>query len=88
MVRYGEVISVEPERITVKVEDGGGDIGKTITVQTNEYTSVQFGMKLMNEPNVKVDLTQWFKTGDYVDMLVEDGQVLVIHRELRPGEQN
>ena len=87
MVRYGEVVSVEPERITVKVKDGGGDIGETITVKANERTSVQVGIGLVNEPGVKVDLTQWFKTGDYVDMLVEDGQVLAIHRELRPEEQ-
>ena len=87
MVRHGEVVSVEPERITVKVEDGGGDIGEIIAVRTNEFTSVQVGMRFVNEPGIKTDLTQWFKTGDYVNMLVKDGQALALHRELRPGEQ-
>lgn len=87
MVRRGEVVSVEPDKLTVKVEKGGGDIGKAITVRTNEYTSVQVGMNFVSEPDKKTDLTQWFKAGDYVDMLVKDGQVLALHRELRPGEQ-
>ncbi|SHJ16078.1 hypothetical protein [Desulfofundulus thermosubterraneus] len=87
MVRHGEVVSVEPDRLTLKVDKGGGDIGKTITARTTEYTSVQIGMGFVNKPGEKLDLTKWFKQGDYVDVLYKDGQALALHRELRPGEQ-
>ncbi|MGQ9513343.1 hypothetical protein [Thermodesulfitimonas sp.] len=87
MVRHGKITSVEPDAVTLKVEKGGGDVGKTITLRTNEYTSVQVGMGFVNQPGRKLDLTQHFKAGDYVDALVKDGQALALHRDLRPGEQ-
>jgi len=87
MVRHGEVITVEPDAIEMKVEKGGGDVGKVIKVRTSEYTSVQVGMGFVNEPGKKTDLTKWFRKGDYVDALVKDGRLLAIHRELRPDEQ-
>lgn len=86
MVRRGEAVEVMPDAIKVKVEKGGGDAGKTITARISEYTSVQVGMGFVNEPGVKLDLTQWFKPGDYVNLLYEDGQALALHRDLRPGE--
>lgn len=87
MVRRGRIASVEPAVLTVKVEKGGGDVGKTIALRTNEYTSVQVGMDFVNQPGRKLDLTQHFKAGDYVDALVKDGQALALHRDFRPGEQ-
>lgn len=87
MVRHGEVVSVEPDKLTMKVEKGGGDIGKTITAKVTEYTSAQIGMGFVNKPGEKLDLTKWFKQGDSVDMLYKDGQAMALHRELRQGEQ-
>ncbi|MDI6710455.1 MAG: hypothetical protein QME76_07185 [Bacillota bacterium] len=86
MVRHGEAVEVKPEAITIKVEKGGGDIGKTVTARVNEYTSIQIGMGFVNKPGEKLDLTRWFKQSDQVDMLYKDGQAMAVHRELRPGE--
>ena len=86
MVRRGKITSVEPDALTIKVEKGGGDIGKTITLRTNEYTPVQVGMNLVSRLGQKLDLTKHFKVGDYVDALVKDGQALALHRDFRPGE--
>ena len=84
--RAGEVVEVAPEKITIKVEKGQDDVGKTISVRTNEYTNIQIGMSFVNRPGDKTDLTEYFKPGDYVHMLMEDGQAFLIYRELRPGE--
>ncbi|RPF49576.1 hypothetical protein EDD75_0393 [Thermodesulfitimonas autotrophica] len=86
MVRRGKVVSVEPDAITVKVEKGG-EAGRTVTYRTNEFTSVQVGMGFVNQPGQKVDLTKHFKPGDYVDLLVKDGQALALHRDFRPEER-
>lgn len=43
VVRCGEVVSVEPDKLTVKVEEGGDDVGQTVTARTTEFTSVQAG---------------------------------------------
>jgi hypothetical protein len=87
MVRHGEVVDVKPEQITVHVTKAQLEQGKTVTYRTNEYTSVQIGMGFVNKPNEKTDLTKWFQKGDQVDLLVKNGQVMALHRELRPGEQ-
>ncbi|MGB9904938.1 MAG: copper amine oxidase N-terminal domain-containing protein [Desulfotomaculales bacterium] len=89
MVRYGKLIAVEPGKVTLKVERGGGDIGQTIDLSINEYTSIQIGIYAfgVNKPGEKTDLTKWFKVGDTVHALVKDGQALSLYRELRPGEQ-
>ena len=82
MLRQGEIVEVQPEEVTVKVNDGGGNIGETVTVTTNEYTSVQVGMAFMNKPGEKTNLTEWFAVGDHIDMLVEDGQALALYQEV------
>ncbi|WP_134642972.1 hypothetical protein [Ammonifex thiophilus] len=87
MVRHGEVQEVRPDSLKVKVEKGGGDVGKEVTARTTEFTSVQVGMGFVNRPGEKVDLTRYFRPGDRVDMLYRDGQALALHRDLRPGEQ-
>lgn len=87
MVRHGKLITAKPNTLTMKVDKGGGDIGKTVALRTSEYTSVQVGMDFVNRPGQKLDLTEHFKVGDYVDVLVKDGQALALHRDFRPGEQ-
>lgn len=87
MARHGEVVDVKPEQITVHVTKAQLEQGKTVTYRTNKYTSVQIGMGFVNKPNEKTDLTKWFQKGDQVDLLVKNGQVMAMHRELRPGEQ-
>ncbi|KYH30536.1 hypothetical protein [Neomoorella mulderi] len=87
MVRHGTITAVEPDKLTLKVEKGGGDIGQTITLATNEFTSIQVGMNFVDKPGQKADLTKWFKAGDTIDALVKDGQALALHREPRPGDE-
>lgn len=88
MLRHGKLVSVEPDVLVIKVVKGGGDIGKTITVRSSEYTSIQVGMGFINQPGQKTNLTKWFKAGDFVDMIVKDNQVLSLHRDFRPGENS
>jgi len=85
MVRSGEIREVQTDAVTIKVEKGGGDIGKTMKYRTNEYTKIQIGMGFI--PEQKVDLTKWFKSGEYVNLMVSDGQAVLVHRELRAEEQ-
>jgi hypothetical protein len=87
MVRHGEAVTIKPEKITIKVEKGGGDIGKTITLGTTEYTSIQVGMGFVGKPGQKTDLTTCFKSGDSVDALVIKDQATALHREFRAGEE-
>ncbi|MFU0783811.1 MAG: hypothetical protein ACFWT2_12115 [Thermoanaerobacterium thermosaccharolyticum] len=86
MARHGEVINVEPDEITIKVLQGGGDIGNTITAKINQFTSVQIGMNFVNKAGETTNLTKYFQKGDLVDMLYKDGQALALHRNLRPNE--
>ncbi|QSZ27601.1 hypothetical protein ACETAC_01410 [Aceticella autotrophica] len=86
MVRHGKIVSVAPDRMEMKVEKGGGDIGKTIKAETTQFTSIQVGTGFVNKPNEKTDLTKWFKEGDTVDMLYKDGQALALHRDPRADE--
>lgn len=87
MVRHGEVVAVEPEKVIVHVTKAQVDQGKTKTYLISEYTSVQIGMNFVNKPGEKTDLTKWFQKGDEIDLLVKDDQAMAVHRELRPGEQ-
>lgn len=88
MVRSGETTSVQADAISVKVEKGGGDIGQTVKYRVNEFTKIQVGSGFVNNAGEKADLTQWFKEGEYVNLMVNDGQAVLIHRELRPKEVN
>lgn len=88
MVRSGETTFVQADAISVKVEKGGGDIGQTMKYRINEFTKIQIGTGFVNNAGEKADLTQWFKEGEYVNLLVSDGQAVLIHRELRPEEAN
>ncbi|NMA64495.1 MAG: hypothetical protein GX964_10745 [Syntrophomonadaceae bacterium] len=87
MVRRGELTDVKPDRVTIKVDKGGGEIGKTVTYHVNEHSSVQIGMNFINNPGQKPDLTEYFAPGDYANLLVKDDQALVVHRELKSKEQ-
>lgn len=86
-VRRGTVASVASDGISIRVVGGGGDIGKTVAFKTTEYTNIQIGMKFINKPGEKTDLTKWFKVEDSVNVLVKDDRILALHRELRPGEK-
>jgi uncharacterized protein YneF (UPF0154 family) len=86
MVRRGEITKITPDSIEIKVEAGGGDIGESISLRTNEYTTLQVGMGFVNESGGKADITEWFTEGDYVNVIASDGQALALHREARPGE--
>lgn len=84
MLRRGRVVNVEPEKLSVRVDEGSS---KTITVKVNESSSVQIGMNFINQSGEKLDMTKWFQEGDLVDLLVEKDQAIALHREVRPGER-
>lgn len=86
MVRRGVIVDITPETLTVKVEEGARDEGKTVTYRVNEYSTVQIGMNFVSQPGKKTDLTKFFKKGDYVDLMVDGKQAVVVHREIRPEE--
>jgi hypothetical protein len=87
MARHGEVLEVRPDAVTVRVERGGGDVGRTIEATVGPLTTVQIGMSFVDKPGEKIDLTEWFRPGDAVDMIYREGRALALRRELRPGEQ-
>ncbi len=87
MTRHGEVKEVTENTITIDIEKSGNKETGKQKYQANEYTSIQIGMQFVNQPGKLINLTQWFKKGDYVNMLVKDGQAVLIHRDLRNGEQ-
>lgn len=87
MTRHGEVTEISENTITVEIDKSGNKETGKQKYRTNEYTAIQIGMQFVNQPGEPGNLTQWFKKGDYVDLLVKDGQAVLIHRSLRSGEQ-
>lgn len=87
MTRHGEVKEVTENTITIDIDKSGSKETGKQKYRGNEYTSIQIGMQFANQPGELLDLTQWFKKGDYVNMLVKDQQAVLIHRDLRNGEQ-
>ncbi len=85
---YGEVVEVEPEKITIKSE-GGDVIGKTVTFETGENTWVKVGFEIVGRPGKKIDLTSYFKPGDKVWIsAIKNNQIIgFLFRESRPGEK-
>ncbi len=81
MVRSGEVKEVKPDELTVNVTEAGDPQykGKTITVKTDQYTSVQNGMDFVSKPGQPTDLTQHIKPGMHVDLLVNGDKAAAIH---------
>ncbi|GEA16312.1 hypothetical protein E308F_25560 [Moorella sp. E308F] len=86
MVRRGTLTAVEPGKITLKVEDGGGDIGQELTLSLSEDATLQVGMNFIDEDG-KAGVTKWFKPGDAVSVLAKDGEALALYRPARPGEE-
>lgn len=85
--RHGEVVSVEPDKLTVKVEYGGGDVGQTVTYKITENTPVAVGYGYVNKPGEKADLTKYFHQGDTVHMMVKGDTILYLNRGTRKDEQ-
>ncbi|OAT83683.1 hypothetical protein A6M21_07555 [Desulfotomaculum copahuensis] len=81
MVRSGDVVSVKPDEITIKVTHSGDPQfnGKTITVKTDQYTSVQAGMDFISKPGQATDLTKYLKPGIHVDLLVNGNKAVAVH---------
>ena len=80
MVREGDIAEITAETIQINTDDG------IMKFKTNEYTTVQVGMLMKNAEGRKTDLTQFYKQGDSVSLLVKEDQVLAIYREQRPDE--
>jgi len=87
MTWHGEIIKLSYNSVTVKVDKSGGEErGKTVKYHINNHSNIQIGMSYVGQPGQKLNLTQYFKVGDYADLLVKDGQAVLIHRDLRSGE--
>ena len=78
--RHGEVVSVEPDKLTVMVEYGGGDVGQTVTYKITENTPVVIGYGYVNRPGEKADLTKYFRQGDTVHMMVKGDTILYLSK--------
>jgi len=80
MTRYGEVVEVKPNAITIK---SGKDEG---TYTINDYTNIQISSNYVSKAGVSSDLTKYFKKGDQVDLLAKNGVAVLIHRDFRTAE--
>lgn len=87
MVCRGDVVEVKPTQISINVQEGE-ETGTVLPLKINEYTSIQVGQSFVNKYGDPVDLTKWFKQGDYIDAIVKDGQAFALHRDFRPEEQS
>jgi hypothetical protein len=87
-VRYGSIASIGADTVVIKVSKGATDVGKTLALRATANTTIQVGSAVMNKPGTAVDLTQWYKTGDAVDVLTKDDISLgAIFRPLKQGEE-
>jgi archaellum component FlaF (FlaF/FlaG flagellin family) len=82
MTRRGDVTKVSANSVTLNVTAGGDDVGKTLTYAVTSTTRVQIGSQIMEEG----DLTKHIIPGDFVHVMVKDGQVVSLYRALRAGE--
>jgi len=81
MVRSGEVVSVYPDQLTMKVENSGENTleGRELTIKIDERTKVQEGMRLLNKTGEVIDLTKRLKPGQKVDVMERDGRAVTVH---------
>lgn len=82
----GELTRVERNSVTMRVFRGD-EQGRTVQFFTNESTSVQIAGHYISGGDRWVDLTGYFQPGDKTDLLVMDGHIMYIHRDLRVGEK-
>ena len=88
MVRSGEVVSVKPDEIDLKVERSGDpDVaaGTELKLKTDGMTTVQEGMNILSKPGQPLDLTKHLKPGTKVDVLVSGDKAVAVHWEA-PGQ--
>ncbi len=87
-VRHGSILSVGANTVAIKVSEGTADVGKTLTLRAVPNTTIQVGSAVMSRPGADLDLAQWYKTDDTVDVLTRDDVLLdAIYRPLKQGEQ-
>lgn len=89
MTRRGEVKKVSENSITVNVTAGGDDVGKTLTYAVTSTTRVQVGSQIVGGGDIggsPVDVTKYISPGDFVHLMVKDGQIVSMYRALRTGE--
>lgn len=79
MVRSGEVIDVKTDEIKIKVEQSSKESlkGKELAVKINKDTTVQEGMKILEN----VDIANRLKPGMRVNVMEKNGTALVVHWE-------
>lgn len=87
MVHAGLVVEVNPKDILLQVAKGGGkekhnEDGEVIHVQFSDYTTIQEGMSFVKETGEELDLAQYVKPGQYVTLLIDDGDALALHYDI------
>jgi archaellum component FlaF (FlaF/FlaG flagellin family) len=89
MTRRGDVKKVSQNSITINVTAGGEDVGKTLTYAITSTTRVQIGTMIMggDMSGPAVDVSKYILPGDFVHLMVKDGQAVSMYRALRPGEE-
>ncbi len=80
-VRSGEVLDVKPGEFTMRVESSGESslIGKELVVKVDDQTTFQAGMNLLNKPGEAVDMSEYLKPGQKVDVMERDGLAAAVH---------
>lgn len=88
MTRRGDVKKVSQNSITINVTAGGEDVGKNLTYAVTSTTRVQIGSKSMggDMSGAAINISEYIQPGDFVHLMVKDGQVVSMYRALRTGE--
>jgi hypothetical protein len=86
MVRTGEVVSVTPDEITIKLKESGApeqdQVGKEITYKADENTRIQPGRQVINPQGGKIDLTKCVSVGRTVNLMAKGEKIVVLHWDI------
>lgn len=91
MTRRGDVKKVSANSVTLNITAGGEDVGKTLTYAVTSTTRVQIGSAIVGGGDIggsPVDVTKYISPGDFVHLMVKDGQIVSMYRALRVGESS
>ena len=80
MVYTGFAVEVNAKDMLLQVsKEDKKENGEVIHVHFSDYTTIQEGMRLMKEPSEELDLTKYIRPGQYVTVMIDDGDALALH---------
>lgn len=89
MMLNGKVLALKANELIIEVNQAGDKKleKKTITVNTDNRTSVLKGAEPLNVAGKAVDLTKYLNTGTQVDALITQDKALAIHWDTPGGPE-